>query len=112
MWLKPRASPADAGSTYSYMAVYVCVDGNSDSKTNIRGVCNKKHLSNRWKHVSLFFSLFTFSPLPDHMCWLRVDVYVCVCVCLLAVVESTQKQLRQQTRQTAGNRILLHISLQ
>lgn len=57
MWLKPGASPVNAVSTYIYMTVYVCVDGNSDSKINIRGVCNEKHLSNRWKHVSLSLSL-------------------------------------------------------
>ena len=89
-------------------SVCVCALGWGFSQINIRRLSNKNHLSRRWKLVSLSFSPFTFFflPLPDHMCWLRLGlmcarvcmcVRVCVCVFVLAVVESTQKQLRQQT---------------
>ena len=98
---------------YLYVCVCVCVCvrdcvsvsrlGWGFSQINIRRLSNKNHLSCRWKHVSV--SLFAFS-----WSYVQAGVYSCVYVCVLAVVESTQKQLRQQTWQTAGNHILLHIS--
>ena len=90
-------------------SVCVCVPWDGDSPKSTSEGCLTKTICLADGNLSpspSLPSLFFFLPLPDHMCWLRLGlmcarvcmcVRVCVCVFVLAVVESTQKQLRQQT---------------
>lgn len=74
--------------------VRVRADWNGDSPKSTSEGCLTETICLPDGNMSLAPSR-CFSPLPDHMCRLRLECMLCVCV--LAVVESTQKQLRQQT---------------
>lgn len=109
----------DCVCVYLRVCVRTCVDWDGDSPKSTSEGCLTETICLTDGTTSLSFSFCISASSWSYVqaevgavfvCAAAVVWVLCAYVGVLAVVESTQKQLRQQTWQTAGNHILLHIS--